>query len=96
MIGATFLSHIVEFNYILLGNILGYSLLATLPMIYLFWFTTKKYCWFTKLSVLALPIMNLVCITSIYMDYYEFSYIYDLIIIAIITILSIIFTIQKK
>lgn len=96
MLLATFLSHLVELNYIILGNVLGYSVFATLPMIYLFWYTNKKYCWFTKLSVLALPVMNLICIGGVYLDYYEFSYIYDVVIISITVSLSIMLTIQKK
>lgn len=96
MILATFVSHIVDFNYIVVGNILGYSLLASLPMIYLFWFNNKRYCWFTKLSCIALPVMNIICIIGVFLEYEKYVYIFDLSIIAITTALSIIFTIQKK
>lgn len=95
MMGATFLSHIIELNYVIAGNILGYSVLASLPMIYIFWFT-KRYCWFTKLSVIALPIMNIVCIVGAFLDYQDYSYIYDLTIISLTVFASIILTIQKK
>lgn len=96
MIVATFISHLVDFNYIVIGNILGYSILTSLPMIYIFWFTHKRYCWFTKLSCIALPIMNLICIIGAFISYEKYTYIFDLVIIAITTALSIIFTTQKR
>lgn len=99
MILATFVSHLIDMDYyvyVIIGNVLGYSFLSSLPMIYIFWFTNKRYCWFTKLSCLALPIMNIVCIVGSFLKYDQYTYIFDLVIITITTALSIIFTIQKK
>lgn len=99
MILATFISHLIDMNYyiyVILSNVLGYSLLASLPMIYVFWFTPRRYCWFTKLSCLALPIMNIICIIGAFVGYEDYVYIFDLSIITITTALSIIFTTQKR
>lgn len=96
MLIVTFLSHLVELNYVFAGNLVGYSLLTSIPMIHIFWFTNKKYCLFTKLSSVALPIMNVVCIIGVFLSFEKYTYIFDLTIISITTLLTIVLTLKKR
>lgn len=96
MVLATFLSHFVGHNYIVVGNVAGYSLLSNVALIYLFWFSNRKYCWFTKLSTLALPLMNLACILFVFLEYQTASYYFDLSIITITVFLTFILSFNKK
>jgi hypothetical protein len=77
------------------GNILGYSLLTNIVFIYVFLISNRNYCWFTKLSVAALPLMNIVCLFGTAVKYETYGFWYEVIICAIVFFLSIFLALKK-
>lgn len=82
-------------NYVVAGNILGYSL-ATDILFFLYFSTEKKYCILTRVSPIGLLLMNCVDIIGFYFyeNFYNFWYIIS--INFIVFFLSILFYITKK
>jgi len=96
--GVSLLSIIVtklgfDFNYVLWGNIGGYSLVTNVLFIYIFY--SGNYCILTRLMSLGLLISNIVnIIGEFYPKYYNIWY--DLIICVIIISSWIVYELYKK
>jgi len=81
-----------------IGNITGYSILGNLIFIYIFFFT-RRYCWFTKLSVLGLLAMNIFDIIAgiFLMENYDlYSYVFTISISTICIFLGIYYTLERN
>lgn len=55
-----------EMNYLLWGNIGGFSLIVDISFLYIFWFGKFEYCLFTKFTPFSLILVNLVNIWGLY------------------------------
>ena len=95
MLLATFASNFITFDYVIMGNILGYSLLTNVVFIYVFIVSNRNYCWFTKLSVIALPLMNIICLFGTVINYETYGFWYEVSICAIVFFLSILLALKK-
>jgi len=64
-----------EFNYVVAGNVLGYSLMTDAFMLY---FVFKlRFCVYTKLAVISLTLLNLVCLLGTIINYSSYAKLYD-------------------
>jgi len=89
---SSLISIFIDFNYVVVGNSLGYSLLIDIALFYHFYY--GKYCWFTKLSPIGLFFINTVDIIGyFYPKYYSFWY--TIIIFSVILSLTIIMELNK-
>jgi hypothetical protein len=95
MLLATFASNFIQMDFTIWGNILGYSLLTNIVFIYVFIVSNRNYCWFTKLSVIALPLMNIICLFGNLVNYETYGFWYEVIICAIVFFLSILLALKK-
>jgi hypothetical protein len=73
MVCATLLSNFVEFNYIVVGNILGYSLLTNLIGYTYFNRHRSKHCFFSRNVWIGLVAINVVDIIGNHIPYFEYS-----------------------
>lgn len=94
MLIGTLLSCFIDFNYVIVGNILGCSLLTN--TVFFFHFYYGKYCWFTRLSPIGLCIINIVDIIGNYLSNTFYNYWYIIAVFSVILTLSIIFELQKR
>lgn len=92
---ASFLSNFINFNYVIAGNLAGCSVLTNLGLFYLYNFK-GKYCWLTRNALIGLLLMNLVDILGCFITYKHYSFIFNVAICSIISILAIIFYLKKK
>jgi len=90
----TLVSNFVDFNFVLVGNILGYSVLSNLVFFYHFHY--GNYCWFTRNAPTGLLCVNLIDITSCFLDYSIYSKIFNVGICAITLILALIFELKRR
>lgn len=95
MLLVTFISNFIELDYTIWGNLVGYSLLTNVVFIYVFIVANRKYCWFTKLSVISLPLMNVICLLGTTIKYDVYSFWYEVLICAIVFFLSIFLAIKN-
>lgn len=94
----SFLSSINRFTYnesIYLGNLFGYSIAVNLVLFYHFWFS-GKYCWFTKLAVLGMPLMNIIRICKPYLGSEAYVFTFQTVIFTLVLGLSIYLKINKN
>lgn len=91
---ASFLSAFVNYNYVVIGNLFGYSISTNLLFI-LYFSTNKKFCSLIRLSPIGLILMNVVDIVGFYFDdnFYNFWYVVS--ISSVVFFLSFLFYIQK-
>jgi len=94
MILATLLSNFIELNYVLVGNILGYSILSNIVM-WCFFNFNNDYCWFTRNITSGLIIMNIIDVVGCYLDYDYYSNFFNITICSVTLILFLIFEIKK-
>lgn len=94
MISATLLSNFINLNYVVVGNILGYSILSNIVM-WLFFNINGDYCWFTRNITIGLIIINIIDIIGFYFDYSYYSTIFNISVCSITLTLFLIFEIRK-
>lgn len=87
-------SSFFEYNFILLGNIVGCSILTNIAFMGIF--TFGNYCIFTKLSPVGLLLINVVDILGIIIERFAYVKIFTMFIAIIISTLSIVLFIEKK
>ena len=98
LIGVSFLSIIIpkiglEFDYVVWGNIGGYSLITNYLFIYIF--TLGNYCWTTRMLPLAMCLVNIINILGVkYPKYYESWY--EVLIFSVILIVGFIIYVNKR
>lgn len=89
----TFASCFLDYNFIFLGNVLGYSILTNVVFIGVF--TFGNFCIFTKLAPIGLLAINIVDIIGIYLSNFTYIKIFTIIICSIILFLAIVFKMEK-
>lgn len=83
-----------EFNYVVAGNALGYSLMTDAFMLY---FVFKvRFCVYTKLCVIALTLLNIVCLAGTTISYPTYSKIYDTLIVGICLFACLVIYLMKR
>lgn len=91
---ASLLSNYVTFNYIVAGNVLGYSLMTDAFMLY---FVFKlRFCVYTKLAVISLTLLNLVCLLGTTINYPAYAKLYDTTIIGICLFACLVIYLMKR
>lgn len=90
----TFLSNFTLFNYVLIGNVLGYSILSNI--ILYFYFNNKKYCWLTRNIPISLILINIIDIIGLYIPQIIYSQLYNIIVCSSVITLFIIFEIKNR
>ena len=91
--GVSFLSVIFDLNYVVWGNIGGYSLATDILFFYIFWY--GKYCLLTKLLPIGLVISNIVNIFGFYCPKYYTTW-YEIVIFSVILTALIIYELNKR
>jgi len=94
MLVASFFSVFIDFNYVVVGNILGYSLLTNIVFFFVFYY--GDYCVFTRLSPIGLIAINIVDIVGVFIldNFYNFWYVVT--IFFVILTLTIILELKKR
>lgn len=90
------LSNFIDFNFVVMGNLIGCSLFTNIVFLYLFNFTKNKYCWLTRNSPIGLIITNFINITGYYIEYGIYQQIFNIAICSIIFSLSFIHFLRKN
>jgi len=90
--GVSFLSVLVpyfeiEFNYVLWGNIGGFSLVTSVLFFYVFYY--GNYCLLTKLLPLAMIVINLLNIFGVFYPKYYFLW-YEIVVFSLILTVALI------
>src|SRR5699024_6890790 len=91
---ASLLSNYVTFNYVVAGNVLGYSLITDCFMLYFVF--NLRFCIYTKLAVISLTLLNLVCLLGATINYSTYAKLYDTIIIGLCLFACLIIYIIKR
>lgn len=86
-------SSFFQYNFTLIGNIVGCSILTNVVFIGVF--TFGNYCIFTKLSPIGLLFINIVDIVGIYIETFHYVKIFTFLISILICILSTVLFIEK-
>jgi hypothetical protein len=94
MLVADLFSLYIDFNFTIMGNILGYSLVTNVLFFYVFYY--GKYCWFTRLSPIGLMAINLVNIVGNYMEEEFYNFWYVIVIFSVILTLTLILELDKR
>lgn len=94
LLGVDFLSLFIGFNYTVVGNIAGYSILTNLVFIYVFYY--GNYCWFTRLAPFGMIAINGVNIIGNYLSDKFYNFWYIVTIFCVILTLTLILEISKR
>lgn len=94
LLGVDFIDLFVDYNYVIMGNLLGYSLATNVLFFYIFFY--GNYCYFTRLAPIGLCLINITNIIGFYMSdkFYNFWYVVS--IVFVILTLSLILEINKR
>lgn len=95
MILASLLSNFIDLNYVLAGNLIGYSIAGNLAMFYFFNYK-GRYCWFTRNAPIGLILVNFVDIIGVYISEKNYIFWFNVVICSTFTILALIFFIKKR
>ena len=90
-----FLANFYDFDYVVTGNLIGYSILFNLMLLY--FLKQLKYCVHTRIAVcnlIALNVFNLLNAWSI-IDYDTYYLTYDLITLTIMFLTMLIYSVKK-
>lgn len=94
LLGVDLLSIFVKLDFVVAGNIAGYSLITNILFFYVFYY--GKYCWLTRLSPIGLCAINIINIIGGYISNTFYSFWYTLCVFFITITFSIIFEIIKR
>lgn len=94
LLGVDIISLFVKLNYIIGGNIAGYSLFTNILFVKEFWY--GKYCWFTKLLPFGLIAINIINIIGEYISDKFYNFWYVIFVLFVILTLTIIKELEKK
>jgi len=95
MLCVTLISNFIDINYVVAGNLIGYSILSNFLMWYFFNFT-GSYCWFTRKASLGLILINLIDIFGVFIDYGYYTKIFNVVVCSVALFLYSIFKIGQK
>jgi hypothetical protein len=93
LMGVSFLSIFFDLNFVVWGNIGGYSLITDVLFVYVFWY--GKYCLLTRLLPFGLIFSNLL---NIYGFYYpkHYNIMYEIVIFSVILSGVLIYELNKR
>ncbi len=91
---ASLLSVFFDYNYVVVGNLVGYSIATN--VLFLLHFYYGKYCWFTRLSPIGLIAINIVDIIGNYMEEEFYNFWYVIVIFSVILTLTLILELDKR
>jgi hypothetical protein len=94
LLGVDILSLFVDLNYVVAGNIAGYSIVTNIVFIYIF--SYSSYCWLTKLAPIGMTVINLVNIVGNYIDDKFYNFWYVITIFCVLLTLTLILEIDKR
>jgi hypothetical protein len=87
---------LTEYQWIFLGNSVGYSILTGLVYVVLFWSPFYKFCYFTKLSAVGLLLMAVYNFIGKAFEYKIYEQWFDRIIVTTVLLLVLILNIKKE
>lgn len=91
---ASLLSNFIDLDYVIAGNLLGYSLITDAFMLY---FVFKlRFCIYTKLCVIALTLLNIICLLGTLINYPTYAKLYDTSIIGICLFACLVIYLMKR
>ena len=92
----SFASNFIDFNYVVAGNTIGYSLFFNICFIY--FLHRLKYCIHTKLAMFNLTILNIFNIMQDYelINYNDYCLTYEITTTSIMFIALVVYYIKKK
>lgn len=90
--GVSFLSAICDINYVVWGNIAGFSLVTDVLFFYVFYY--GKYCILTRLLPVGMFLINLLNIYG-YFNHKNYNAWYEVLIFSVILSLAIIYELKK-
>lgn len=93
LMAVSFLSIILDLNFVLWGNIGGFSLITDVLFFYVFHY--GNYCIFTKLLPIGLFIINLVNILGVYEPLFYNKW-YEIVIFSVLLSCSLIYELNKR
>lgn len=79
---------LTEYQWNVLGNSVGYSILTGLVYVAYFWNPHFKFCYFTKFSAVGLFLMAIYNLIAVSISYEIYAYWFDRIIFAITLLLT--------
>ena len=91
---ASLLSEFFDYNYAVLGNLVGYSIATNILFFYVFYY--GKYSWFTRLSPIGLITINIVDIVGNYISDKFYNFWYIITIFFVILTLTLILELDKR
>jgi len=94
MLSITLYSNFFNINYVIVGNIIGYSILTNITMYYLFNFK-GSYCWFTRNIPIGLVSINIIDIIGCFIDYEKYKIMFNILVVFIIVFFYIIYKIKN-
>jgi hypothetical protein len=83
MVLATLLSNFVTFNYVLVGNIVGYSPLTNIIGYTYFNRHRSRHCFFSRNVWIGLGAINVVDIVGVFIPYAEYSAIFTTVVCSV-------------
>lgn len=94
MVLITLLSNFITFDFVVAGNIIGYSVVTNVVFFYLFNYK-GSYCWFTRITPKFLLLINLLDIIGRFIEYSYYNRIFNIAICSGSLILFIIYKIKN-
>lgn len=94
MLLVTLYSNFFNINYVVAGNVIGYSLLTNITMFYFFNYK-GNYCWFTRNIPIGLISINLFDIIGCFIDYETYSILFNLLVVFVTTLFYIMYKIKN-
>ena len=91
---ASLVSNFVTLDYVVGGNILGYSLVTDAFMLYFVF--RLNFCIYTRICVISLTLLNIVCLLGTAIHYPTYATIYDTTIIGICLFACLVIYLIKK
>ena len=95
MLIITLISNFIEINYVVAGNLIGYSILSNFFMWYHFNFT-GSYCKISKRISFGLVLINMIDIFGEFIKYSYYTKIFNVVVCSVALTLFIIFKLKKR
>jgi len=94
MLIITLYSNFMSMNYVVVGNIIGYSILTNITLFYIFNYK-GVYCWFTRNIPKGLILINLIDIVGNYIDNQFYIKLFNIFVCSISLILFFIYKLKS-
>jgi len=94
MLVITLYSNFMSINYVVVGNIIGYSILTNITLFYIYNYK-GSYCWFTRNVPKGLILINIMDIVGSYINYHYYIKLFNIFVCSISLILFIIYKLKS-